>query len=232
MKVIGNIATNPNRVDSLARMIFSVKDQFDEINVYCNDFKQVPSCLRGKSRAHINAVVGTDLADNGKFYHIKYAGKGDIVFTLDDDIVYAKDYVAYMRSKMQLYPGKIVTAHGRKLKGQGLPYYTGHYSHLFCGAIVKDEIIDVAGTGCTAFEITEDFHPVDLYRSKHKKMSDLIFSLEAALHKKQIVAVTHDYGWLKAIENTDGIAQEFLKQNETPIQNSLADEIFKLNYNG
>lgn len=229
MKTTANIATQPGRVEQLARMIWSIKDQFDQINVYLNDFGKLgtPGCLR---REKINVVHGSDIADNGKFYFLKYAKTGEFYFTLDDDIIYPKNYVAKTLENLEKHKGKIVTYHGRKLKGIGLDYYNNHEVFTFNGMVTRDQKVDVAGTGVTAFEITDTYHPTHLYRSPHLKMSDLTFSLDAAQCAKDIIVCEHGYGWFEAMKTENGIAQYFVDGKiSTKVQNEIADEIFNLN---
>lgn len=228
MKVVANIATQETRISSLKATLDSVIDQFDEINIYLNNFSSVPNFLRHEK---INTCIGSDLADNGKFFFVRKYKPGDVYFTLDDDIIYPKDYSVQTLGNLQTHKNCVVTYHGRKLSGMGVPYYTGHKKQfLFSGVIHNDQEIDVAGTGCSAFVLTEDFYPVLLYGHVTTKMSDLIFSLECAKRAVKIMACRHDFGWLRPFNRIQhGIQHEFMNK-ETPLQNRFADEIYRIKY--
>ncbi len=223
MRTIANIATQPSRINTLLQMLQTIRGQFDFINVYCNDFKELPA-LDGCCVMHVEG-----LADNAKFCGLGVVQVGDMYFTLDDDIIYPRNYVAQTLANLQVHKHKVVTYHGRKLEGKELPYYTSHKAHLYSGRTLQDEVIDVAGTGCMAFEVTNYFKPDFLATDKRKKMSDLIFSEYCAKVGKQIVACIKDYGWLKSLKPDAGIQTEFMGK-ETPAQNKIADNIYVMNY--
>lgn len=229
MKTIAIIATHPEREEVLGKTLRTMLKQFDSVYVYLNKYKRVPPCLLGPSRSHVTCVMGSDIADNGKFYFFKYAKPGDVIFTLDDDISYPPDYVANTLAQLQIYPDHIITYHGRKLEGLGKDYYKDHKSFLYSGAVHVPEVIDVPGTACTAFKVTETFPDVKLYRTQHRKMSDLVFALSAAQHGKKIIVCPHDYGWLRSMKAEGGIHAEF-HGKPTPTQDALADSIYMLNH--
>jgi hypothetical protein len=87
----------------------------------------------------------------------------------------------------------------------------------------KEQVIDVAGTGVTAFR-TDYFNPVDLWKSKDKRMSDLIFSLEAARSQKEITILQHKRGWLKDLRVPPALQIAVMERRNTR-QNEVANLI-------
>lgn len=209
MKTIGAMATYDKRAQTRRRAIDSIEGQLDELHVMDNS---------------INAF---DRTDNAKFLMLDQIEEPCIMFLLDDDLIYPPDYVEKMVQAIEKY-GCIITHHGRRLRGEGLDYYRGHQAFRCLGRVTEDVLIDVAGTGVTAFD-TRYFHPKGLADSPDLRMSDLVFSLEAAKQGKKIGVVQHDVGWIKAIHNKETIFEtETGKKNRR--QNEIADEIYRLNY--
>jgi len=208
MLITANIATYKPRKESLKRMLESIEKQFDVINVYDNE-------------------VMPNLTDNGKFIRLETITEPEYYFTLDDDLIYPPDYVSKTIESIEKY-GCIIAHHGRQLQGTFLDYYTMHKTFRCLNDVHLAEIVDVCGTGVTAFR-TDYFHPKGLAFDKRLRMSDLIFSLEAAKQKKTIGVVPHDCGWIKPIMNKESIFDtESLKGNA--VQNGIANEIYLLNH--
>jgi len=133
-----------------------------------------------------------------------------------------------MISKIDMY-GTIVTHHGRTLRGLDRDYYRGHYGYRCLGFVPQDTLIDVAGTGVTAFK-TDYFNPTELYKQPFERMGDLVFSLEAAKQGKEIMILAHkegDFIDLKAPEETTCY---FREKDDQSKQIAIANEIYKLKH--
>lgn len=202
------MATYQARAHTRHKAIDSIKEQLDFLLVADNS----------------NADI--DQADNAKFQMLDKIEQPCIMFLLDDDLIYPPDYVARTLAAINKY-GCIVSYHGRQLLGEGLNYYKGHRAFACLDEVNSDEMIDVAGTGVTAFK-TSYFHPKGLADAKDLRMSDLVFSLEAAKQGKQIGVIAHPRGWIKHINNKETI-YETESRNGIRRQNEIADEIYRLN---
>lgn len=230
MKLTVNIATYKPRIEngSLERAIDSLIGQVDEVRVYFNPDKDSVSWNMGTSYKNCYVLNGNkNLTDNGKFYFLDQITEPEIYLTCDDDLIYPPDYVKRMVEAIEHYKC-IVSFHGRQLLGTGVDYYTSHKSFHCLHGVIHDEVIDVVGTGVCGFD-TRYFHPKGLAFSPDQKMSDLIFSLEAAKQGKQMGVISHAPNWIKHIDNKETIhATESAKG--TPRQNQIANEIFNLRY--
>jgi len=111
------------------------------------------------------------------------------------------------------------------LKGKGLNYYLGHDAYSAFKNVTQDMQVDIAGTGVCAFK-TSYFNPINLIHSEYKKMSDVIFSLEAKKQNKKIQIITHGQEWIKEQRTKINIHTEQIKNSQT--QTKLCDEILKL----
>ena len=210
MKVIGCMATYEARAKTRKRAIDSIEPQLDELHVIDNSWKGTK----------------VDRADNAKFLALEGIKEPCFMFTLDDDLIYPPDYVAKTIAAIKEF-GCIITHHGRQLLGEGLHYYKGHRAFKCLEHVQNNEIVDVPGTGVTAFD-TRYFHPKGLADSPDLRMSDLVFGLEAAKQKKQIGIISHELGWIRHINNRETI-YETESRNGIRRQNEIADEIYRLN---
>lgn len=220
MKLTANLATRPKRYNELRKMLRSIDGQFDEVRIYLNETNEVPKWLD-----NYTVVTGDNLTDNGKLYFLQFA-KNEYYFTVDDDIIYPKNYAETMVDEIKKH-NTIVTHHGRLLKSKDVSYYRGHKFFHCANNQTETRLIDVCGTGVTAFD-TNYFNPNNLYKSKHLCMSDIVFSLEAAKKNKLITVLPHFAGWLKPLPVKESIYDIHINNESEQI--SLANKIFEKKY--
>ena len=204
MKIVVGMATFEGRELAVQKAIESLSNQVDEIVLYDN-------------------AVNPNLYDNGKFYGLTIHKEPCYYFTCDDDLLYPPDFVKNMIEAIERV-GTIVTHHGRKLRALDVSYYRGHESFRCLDTNRFEGLIDVCGSGVTAFR-TDYFNPIGLHASKDVKMSDIIFSLEAAKQGKQITVLKHSEGWIKhlPIDHSKSIHTTENKRESRQIE--LANEI-------
>jgi hypothetical protein len=208
MKIIVGMATTNERARFAETAVESLVHQADEIIVYNNS-----------NEAH-------DYTDNAKFHALTLFNEPVYYFSCDDDILYPSDYVSTMVEAIER-TGTIVTHHGRELLGLDRNYYRGHKGFRCLDDNNTEQIIDVAGTGVTAFR-TDYFNPTEIYKATDKRMSDLVFSLEAAQQGKQITILKHTKNWLKDLRVPESLSIYFMERRNTR-QNELANEIYNVN---
>ncbi len=220
------MATYPPRLESLKLTIASLYNQVDVIRIYFNEYDSFPALKDPDCK--IIRMRGTNLTDNGKFAGLDLVKEPEYYFTCDDDLIYPRDYVSRTVEAIELY-GCIVTYHGRGLTGKDLNYYQGGHDCYRCMYSVKGNFpIDVAGTGCTAFD-TRYFLPRKLQYHALKRMSDLIFSLEVAECRKTIGVIGHEVGWIKHIEHEETIYATEVNKDQV-FQIELANKIYDIKY--
>lgn len=210
MKVVAGIATHGDRGEYLKNTIRSLGPQTDEIWVYDNNFRN-------------------DITDKGKFIGLQRVTEPVYYFSCDDDLIYPEDYVERTIEQIETL-GCIVCYHGRKLRGRDLNYYSGHYGFPFNKSLSRHSVIDVAGTGVTAFR-TDYFNPVDILESPYQRMSDVVFSLQAAREGKRIMVLPHDGDWIVQQDVPKEETIMFNEKDRCEIQIELANEIFELTKN-
>jgi len=207
MKIVVGIATFKGREEYLKKTIESLQNQVDEINVYDNE-------------------INPNLTDNGKFYFLHKYKEPVYYLSCDDDIIYPPTYAKDMVKAINECKS-IVTHHGRKLVRKGVSYYKGHTTYRCTRRVNRKCLIDVPGTGVTGFR-TDYFNPIHIYKSEHKKMSDLVFALEARKQKKLITLLPHYTGYIVAqpVPREQTIFGNHV--NDDSEQSILADEIQNL----
>ena len=172
-RVVG-IATTGKREDELKRTISSLENQVDEVLVYDNSRQK-------------------NLTDNGKFFFLDMFNHPIYYFSCDDDLLYPSNYIEQTIEWIE-DSECIVSWHGRILKDREKYYGADHFGIRFWQAIEQPYFLDDSGTGVTGFR-TDYFNP-DIWNSKHKRMSDLVFSLEAAKQGKKIVSPPKKQNWI------------------------------------
>ncbi|WP_299287382.1 hypothetical protein [uncultured Tateyamaria sp.] len=75
--------------------IQAVLPQVDRLFLTLNQFEHVPDEIAGNERI-VTVIPDDDLLDVGKFHF--QPDPDDLIFTMDDDLVYPADYVAHMLS--------------------------------------------------------------------------------------------------------------------------------------
>ena len=206
LKFVVGVATFKGREEMLKRMIESIQHQVDVIYIYDNE------------KNH-------DIADNGKFYGLTKEKEPCYYFTCDDDFIYPENYFVRMATAIER-TNSIVTHHGRILGKKDVSYYSGHTAFRCLGNIIKEQKIDVCGTGVTGFR-TDYFNPKHLIDSKDLRMSDLIFSLEAKKQGKDITVLQHYEGYIKQQDLKGGYSiyddQSKKEQRQIEIANEIID---------
>jgi hypothetical protein len=210
-----NIATYPARFSNLMATLESLKDQADVIRICLNEYKTIPEVLK----QYDCYIPTTNLTDNGKF--LLLSNKREYYFSCDDDITYPPNYVAHTVSLINKYKC-IITYHGRLLQGLNLNYYRGHKFWHCNKETTNHVLIDVAGTGVTAFD-TLYFNEYPINTNYHK-MSDVVFS-HAARHHKIMCAKKFD-GWIKQQVVSESIYQSESRTNQSN-QIKLSNEIYR-----
>jgi len=209
LQVVVGIATTGKRVESLARTIESLKNQVDVIHVYDNSIESV------------------DLTDNGKFRFLELYDEPIYYFSCDDDIVYPHNYIKETILSIEHHQC-IVSYHGRILRALDVSYYQGHSAFSCLGHYPQTKRIDVAGTGVCGFR-TDYFNPIDIWKADDKRMSDLVFSLEASNQGKKIMHQGHKGRWITYIEQPKGTTIWETEHQREHRQIEVANVIFTQN---
>ena len=89
---IAAIATMPERLHLLEKVILSLRSQVDIIQVYLNNFETIPTFLASEEALLSRDALG-DIGDAGKFFWFDKE-EYDYYLTVDDDLLYPENYVS------------------------------------------------------------------------------------------------------------------------------------------
>jgi len=197
MLKIACIAHKGERPEQLKKAVNSLIKQCDKVYIYDNTKSQ-------------------DYTDNGKFFYLQHQSAPCYYFSADSDIIYPNNYVQHTIELINKFR-TIITYHGRILKRPVESYYRKNQIFDFRGEQPLDMFVDVGGTGVMGFR-TDDFNPVDIYKSEFKCMSDLVLSLEAKKQGKRIICAAHKQNWIIQQEVSGGIMQTFSRNESQQIE--------------
>jgi hypothetical protein len=190
---IFNVATY-KRDACLFKTIDSIYNQADVINIALNSHKEVPDRLLNDAK--INCfITDNSIGDGFKFYKLEESD--GYFFTIDDDLIYPKNYAEYLIEKFEYYKRKfIVSLHGRNfLQHPVQSYYRSQHENYRClGTVLNDVMVELGGTGVMMFH-------TDLLKFSYK---DILYAnmgdiwLAKFAHKKnvKIICLKHDEKYL------------------------------------
>jgi hypothetical protein len=183
------IASIPDREESLRQTINSLRPQVDRIFVGLNNYDHVPDFLYNGEWVMLDNSTG----DAAKFYGAEFLN--GYIFTCDDDLVYPENYVSYMISKIDQHKS-IVTLHGKTFFRPFREFWD--CTPYPCLKELKQDIkVDVGGTGVMAWH--SDLLKVNYSDFKRPNMADIWMAKIAHEQNVDIICVAHDKDYLKYI---------------------------------
>lgn len=200
--ITANIVSIPERIESLKQCINSLYHQVDAINVFLNNYKEVPDFLNSSKIKNIVKSNNT-LGDAGKFYFVNQTE--GYYLSCDDDIIYPSGYVDDIIDKINHYEC-LVSYHGRKFdlcnscRKQISSYYKGYKQFYHCQKEVKkDKKVDVIGSGVAGFHTSFLRPPLDFF--KEPNMADIWLSAYAKQQGVKRICLAHSEEWIKSQSN-------------------------------
>jgi hypothetical protein len=221
-KIIASMATMPGRERSLKLVIDSIINQVDMLYIYANEIKEVyPFLNHPRIRVFLSDDHEGDLGDAGKFYNChKYQGYH---FTIDDDIIYPKDYVGKTIASIDQYCRQfIVSYHGRIFKK--LPVYSYYHGHTesfgFFKELRKDTFAHIIGTGVMAYHTDTIRFNTDIFKAKN--MADIWLSKYCEEMNISRIILKHPSDWIRQSHRINNDSTIYRKNHD---KDSLQVEI-------
>lgn len=152
-KIIAQVASLPERVETLEKCVASLITQVDMIFVALNGYKEIPHFLYDRKIVYV--AMDNSLGDAAKFYDVE--SRNGYILTCDDDLIYPQGYASYMIHGVKEHGG-IVTLLGKCYNNRPIKSFRRGYSSLYrCLTNVSGHhVVHVGGTGAMAFH-TDDF---------------------------------------------------------------------------
>jgi hypothetical protein len=200
--VLVGMASIPERVESLERVVASLAPQAARLVVSLNGYDKAPGFLGKYSNVDIQ------LRDDAGGDVEKFAGVDDwegYVLTADDDILYPPDYVGTVLAGIERYDReRIVSFHGGTTLGWNGSAVAASHKRVRClGALAEDDLaVNVVGTGVMGFHASR----VPIWRDafRYANMADVQVACHARLFGVPMVCLAHEAGWLADICPRDG----------------------------
>ncbi|GLQ35651.1 hypothetical protein GCM10007939_19340 [Amylibacter marinus] len=158
-----HMATFPPRHDIMLQAVNSIAPQVDALFLCLNEYAHIPDALKSIPNVHPE-IPDHNLLDAGKFMFPP--AQDDLVFTLDDDILYPADYVTHSLSQAQEIGldrnifGYMANAWVHKKQQNKFGWRT----YKFFKPVHKVFEVDIIGTG-TALMRGDNMPPLDLMRA-------------------------------------------------------------------
>ncbi len=196
MKVNIGVATMPERNEALKDCINSIKDQCDNIFVYCNNFKAIPEWLKKIKKVTVfdsKKEVG-NLGDVGKFYGLQDAVGYNL--TIDDDLIYGPDYVSKIVEGINKYRCP-VSFHGKLFNSLPVQsFYHGFTEQFRCLYDVKEDVkVHIAGSGCFGWH--SDMINFNVKDFENINMSDIYCSILSKKAGFELMCLSHKQGEIR-----------------------------------
>ena len=192
MKILG-LATIPERLNTLERVLDRLYKQVDYIEIALNDFKKIPKILSKYSNVIPNLTTNEN-GDANKFLNVeKYSN--DYYFSCDDDILYPLDYISTYIDAIDKNKS-LITIHGsiippRKL----LSYYKGRTMKAHCLRTCEQHTVHIPGSGVSGFHTSF----LKLKYPNHfpvKNMADIFLGIQCQNQSVKCISIKHTEGWI------------------------------------
>jgi hypothetical protein len=192
--IVASMATIPSRESTLHKIVGSILSQVDRLNIFLNGHKQIPPFLKHPKIRIAHSDTYGDQGDIGKFFWADEIQ--GYHFTIDDDIIYPKDYVKRCIEKIEKYGRKaVVGIQGVLLVEPINNYYKNRKVFYFGSALQKDRYVHILGTGTVAYH-------TDTIRVQHKdfkikNMADIWFGVIAQQQKVPMICIARPHHYLR-----------------------------------
>lgn len=197
--ITAQIASIPERVESLKATVESIYPQVDFLFVALNNYEDVPIFLRG-DRKIATVLLDNKMTDASKFYNIEER-KGYIL-TCDDDLVYPKTYAQDMIDGVITHKC-IISLHGKVYPRPFKSFENIKTNYRCLGGVQTGSYVDVGGTGVMAWH--SDFFKVKYEDFKSPNMADIWVAKLAREQRVRIYILAHTAQYLQHTRFTDTI---------------------------
>lgn len=198
--IIAGMATIPDRESLCRKAVKSIIGQVDRLYVYANgitrNFWDSPK---------IEVTFSRDAGWKGNEAKFWWSAGAkfrqyslpdvDVMFTVDDDIIYPPDYVKTMIAALDRHPGCAVGVHGARIREPVRSYYGSLDISPFQNKQQKDRQVHLIGTATLAYR-PKDFKKFDFEKFYIPNMADPWFASLARENDVKLWTVARKDRWL------------------------------------
>lgn len=210
-EVVIGMASHPPREEGMLRRINELLPQCDRLCLYLNKYPDsILSKLPKSDKLEvILAGEGRKERDRSSFGKLFWAGKHDgFYFTVDDDLVFPRNYVDTMLSRLKEYENRfIVTVHGKMFKmgrNREISVVDGRIecSTLSYKAGCNYNVqVHSPGNGVTAYHAKRIGLTYDALKATkgthHDCEDDMVVAIWALRNKVPVVRIRCDNNWIR-----------------------------------
>jgi len=207
------IASVPNRVDSLKKTVESIIDQVDFLFVALNLYEKTPDFLLG-NRKISSALMDNKMSDSYKAYRCEER-EGYVLF-LDDDIEVGKHYVSTMCDAVDQYKC-LVSLHGKVFRKPFRSFYHIEHNYRCLGNCPVGGYVDIIGSGVCCYHT--DYFKLDSSKLDIPHMSDILISREAMRQGVKMYVIPHTDSFIKHTRFNDNL---FVQENSKGFEKQTA----------
>lgn len=224
-----NLATYPPREKTIKKIIEQIVhyDIIDKIRIYLNEYDYVPEWCLHKKIEYVQG--GENLKDSGKFF---WAGtkKNEYYFTIDDDLMYPKEYFIRHLELLKNNTKCFISLHGKVLAHVPKSFRDVIENYHWSRTTENDIFINFPGTGVMVFDNSKYSFPIEMF--KYHGMADLWIAKYCQENKIPCVLRKHEGNeliYLLDNKNTLWNAQASMVEQHREILNSIKEwKIIKL----
>jgi glycosyltransferase involved in cell wall biosynthesis len=197
-----SLASIPGRRDTLEKVVACLLPQVDQLNVYLNNYPDVPEFLSADKITVARSQDHGDHANLSKFFWMD-AAQG-YYMTCDDDILYPSDYVAKTIEGIERYNRRaIISWHASTLTKDFSNYYRtatpkthvpSRIVDCFHGFSGEDKAVHVPGSGTLGMHTDLKLLTRDSFSESY--LTDVDIGLLAQRASVPIITPKRDKGWI------------------------------------
>jgi hypothetical protein len=185
------MATIPERLNTLERVLDSITPQVDFLVLSLNGFNEVPKLL-DKYDNVLPFIESNDMGDANKFLTVD--NQEGYYFSCDDDIIYPKDYVETYKKAIDKHKC-VISIHGCSIPDRKIAsYYKGKIDKAHCLNTCAEVEVHICGSGVSGFH-TDHFKP-SYERFKAPNMADIWLAMQAQEQGVKRLCIEHSKGWI------------------------------------
>lgn len=225
--VTASLASIPSRGKALEQVVERILPQVDHLNVFLNNYEDVPIFLNDKKIKIARSQDYGDQKDNGKFFFLEELSSG-YHFTIDDDILYPYDYVQRCILKILQYDKQVIIGiHGVIFPNPIERFYKDREVFSFKFELDRDRFVNLLGTGTIAYHTgTINLNYDDF---KDLGMADMWFAIAAKKQKVPLIAIKRPAGLLRQIDVDSSLFHKFKLNDHIQTREIIANNPWDFN---
>ena len=218
------MATMPSRLETVEIAIGSLINQVDRFYLFLDHFEKTPGFANHEKIVVLTSEEHGDVRSAGKLLALEMDHQADIYMTVDDDILYPKNFTTRVTKALKKYDYEaVIGLHGCILHESIESYRKDRTVIQLGNRLRRDQKVDVIGSGAMAFSPKKLRFDVKQWR--HINTTDLQFALEAKRRGLPLYSIARKRDWARFLQKgqPDSIYNKLIKDDSR--QTVLAREL-------